>query len=409
VVLAVTGAEALYADRGHFGAMPIRQTWFTIVMPCVVLSYLGQSALILAHPDTIRSPFYLLVPSGGRIAMVLLATLATIIASQAAITGSFSIARQAVQLGFLPRLKITHTSEIEGQIYVPLISWSLAVGVAALVLIFQRSEKLADIYGVAVTGTFILDTILFLAVARYLWHTAKWKLWLTGALFLIVEVSFFSSNLSKVAHGAWFPLCVGLVVATVMVTWRKGRQILTRSRIEEEGSLDDFLYQVRMTDPPLHRVGNVAVYLSPGKETTPLALKADVDHHGVFHDKVLIVSIQPVSVPHVDEQDRIVVQTLGSGLFKILHVTLLTGYHDRANVPAALALARKRGLLMRNLDLEHASYFVSRMTITPTSGSGMRRWRKKLFIGMARNATSPMESFGLPIDRTVVVASKVAM
>jgi KUP system potassium uptake protein len=407
VVLAVTGAEALYADRGHFGAIPIRQTWFTIVMPAVMLCYLGQGALILAHPSTIVNPFYLLVPSGGRIAMVFLATAATVIASQAAITGSFSIARQAVQLGFLPRIKISHTSQMEGQIYVPLISWALAAGVAGLVLIFQHSEKLADIYGVAVTGTFILDTILFLAVAHYLWHTAKWKLALTGALFLVVEVSFFSSNLTKVAHGAWFPLCVGLVVATVMVTWRHGREILTRNRTEEEGSLDDFLYEVRMADPPLHRVQNVAVYLSPGKATTPLALKADVEHHGVFHDKVLIVSIDSVSVPHVDEHDRFLVETLGSGLFKILHVTVRTGYRDHTDVPEALALARKRGLLMRNLDLEHASYFVSRMTITPTSQSGMARWRKRLFIAMARNATSPMEHFGLPVDRTVVVASKV--
>ena len=409
VVLAVTGAEALYADRGHFGAMPIRQTWFMIVMPAVVLCYLGQGALILAHPNTIVNPFYLLVPSGGRIAMVILATMATVIASQAAITGSFSIARQAVQLGFLPRVRIHHTSEMEGQIYIPLISWGLAVGVAGLVLVFQRSEKLADIYGVAVTGTFILDTILFLAVAHYLWNTAKWKLVLGGAVFLIVEVSFFSSNLTKVAHGAWFPLCIGLIVATVMVTWRHGREILTRNRIEEEGSLDSFLYEVRMADPPLHRVRNVAIYLSPGKETTPLALKADVEHHGVFHDMVLIVSIEPVSVPHVYEDKRFVVETLGSGLFKILHVTIRIGYRDRINVPAALALARKRGQLFRSLDLEHASYFVSRMTITPNSNSGMRRWRKKLFITMARNATSPMDAFKLPIDRTVVVASKVEM
>jgi KUP system potassium uptake protein len=407
VVLAVTGAEALYADRGHFGATPIRQTWFMIVMPGVVLCYLGQGANILAHPGAIVNPFYLLVPSGGRIAMVFLATIATVIASQAAITGSFSIARQAVQLGFLPRLKITHTSKIEGQIYVPLISWALAAGVAGLVLVFQHSEKLADIYGVAVTGTLMLDTILFLAVAHYLWHAAKWKLVVMGALFLTVEVSFFTSNLTKVAHGAWFPLLVGLVVATVMVTWRRGREILTRNRTREEGSLDEFLYQVRMADPPLHRVRNVAIYLSPGKETTPLALRADVEHHGVFHDKVVIVSIVSVSVPHVDPQDRFVVQTLGSGLFKILHVTIRTGYRDGTNVPAALALARKQGQLFRNLDLEHASYFVSRMTITPIDRSGMARWRKRLFVMMARNATSPMEHFGLPIDRTVVVASKV--
>ncbi len=409
VVLAVTGAEALYADRGHFGAAPIRMTWFGVVFPAVMLSYLGQAALILAHPRTITNPFYLLVPSGGRIAMVFLATAATIIASQAAITGSFSIARQAVQLGFLPRLKIRHTSELEGQIYLPVVSWGLAIGVAALVLTFQRSSSLADIYGVAVTGTFVLDTVLFLAVARSMWHTAVWKLTLLGALFLTVEVSFFSSNLTKIGRGAWIPLGIGLVVAVVMVTWRRGAEIVTRNRNEEEGSLDKFLYRLRMSDPPLHRVPKVAIYLSPGKLTTPLALRADVEHYGVLHDKVLIVSVEPVSVPHVEPQDRFAVETLGSGLFKVIHVTIHTGYQDSPNVPQSLALARKRGLLQRNLDLEHASYFVSRMTITPTAEPGMRGWRKKLFIALARNAASPIDHFGLSADSTVMVGSQVGL
>ncbi len=409
VVLAVTGAEALYADRGHFGAGPIRLTWFAIVFPAVLLSYLGQGAMILAHPHTISNPFFLLVPSGGRIAMVFLATAATIIASQAAITGSFSMARQAVQLGFLPRIKILHTSELEGQIYVPLVSWGLAVGVAALVLIFRSSTSLAEIYGVAVTGTFILDTVLFLVVARNLWSTAKWKLALLGGLFLSVEISFFSSNLTKIDHGAWIPLGAGLLAAIVMVTWRRGREIVTANRTREEGPLQDFLYSVRMADPPVQRVRNVAIYLNPGKLTTPLALKADVEHHGVFHEKVLIVSVDPVSIPHVDPEDRFAVETLGSGLFKITHVTVRTGYRDKTYVPAALALARKRGLLPRNLDLEHASYFVSRIRISATADPGMRRWRKLLFIAMARNAASPIEHFGLPVERTAIVGSNIGV
>ncbi|HZU60855.1 MAG TPA: KUP/HAK/KT family potassium transporter [Solirubrobacteraceae bacterium] len=409
VVLAVTGAEALYADRGHFGASPIRRTWFGIVFPAVLLSYLGQAALVLSHHQDIRNPFYLLVPSGGRIAMVFLATAATIIASQAAITGSFSMARQAVQLGLLPRLKIAHTSETEGQIYVPLVTWGLAAGVIALVLIFRRSSSLAEIYGVAVTGTFILDTLLFLAVARSLWRTATWKLVLLGAVFLTVEVCFFSSNLTKVGHGAWIPLCAGVIAAVLMLTWRRGREIVTHNREATEGSLQDFLYRVRMADPPVHRVHNVAVYLSPDKRTTPLALKAEVEHHGVFHDKVLIVSIEPASVPRVDPQDKFAVETLGSGLFKILHVTLRTGYRDSSDVPAALALARKRGLLQRNLDLEHASYFLSRITITPSSDHQMRRWRKLLFTAMARNSASPIEHFNLPVNRTVTVGSQIAL
>ncbi len=409
VVLALTGAEALYADRGHFGATPIRLTWFGIVMPAVVLSYLGQSALILAHPRAVSNPFYLLVPSGGRVAMVFLATAATIIASQAALTGSFSIARQAVQLGFLPRLKIRHTSRLEGQIYVPIINWILAVGVGALVLIFQHSVRLAAIYGVAVTGTFVIDTVLFLSVARSVWRTAAWKLAILGTILLAVEISFFSSNLSKVDHGAWLPLCVGLATATLMVTWRRGAMIVTRNRTNEEGSLEDFLYSLRMADPPLHRVATVGVYLSPGKSTTPLALRADVEHYHVLHDKVLIVSIETMGVPHVDVQDRFAVEILGQGLFKVIHVTIHAGYQDRTNVPAALALARKRGLLERALDLEHASYFVSRITITPTPDPEMSRWRKLIFTAMARNAASPIEAFGLSPDRTVMVGSQIAI
>ncbi|MBV9048439.1 MAG: KUP/HAK/KT family potassium transporter, partial [Solirubrobacterales bacterium] len=409
VVLAVTGAEALYADRGHFGAGPIRFTWFLIVFPAVVLSYLGQAALIRAHPSTIENPFYFLVPSGGRIAMVFLATVATIIASQAAITGSFSVAKQAVQLGFLPRLRIVHTSKLEGQIYVPLINWSLCIGVAALVLWFKHSSKLANIYGVAVTGTFVLNTLLFLAVSRALWRTPKWRLIPLGALFLTVEVSFFLANIAKIGHGAWLPLGVGLVIAMVMVTWRRGREIVTINRTDQEGSLDEFLRGAREADPPLCRLPGTAIFLNPSKQTTPLALRAEVEHNHAFHNKVVIVSVDPISVPHVDEVDRCGVEWLGQGLFKVQHVTLRVGYQQKANVPAALALARKRGLLERNLDLEHASYFVSRMTITPTDAPGMNRWRKRLFIAMARNGTTPVEAFGLPTSRTVMMGSQVGL
>ncbi len=409
VVLAVTGAEALYADRGHFGARAIRLTWFGVVFPAVLLCYLGQSALILAHPADIRNPFYLLVPEPLRIPMVFLATIATIIASQAAITGSFSIARQAVQLGFLPRIKITHTSDTEGQVYVPVISWILAVGVIALVLVFQRSGALADIYGVAVTGTFALDTILFLAVARGMWHMAKLKVALIGVVFLTVELSFFASNVSKVSHGAWIPLGVGLLTAVLMLTWRRGQEVVTRNRTEEEGPLDEFLYKVRMADPPIYRAKSVAVYLSPSKDTTPLGLKAHVERHNVFHEKVVIVSIEPVGVAHVDKPDQLLAETLGSGLFKIKHITLRAGYHDKTDIPAALVHARKRGMLDRNLDLEHASYFISRITISPTESHDMSRWRKFLFVGMARNAASPIDSFHLPVDRTATVGALIGV
>ena len=413
VVLCCTGAEALYADRGHFGATPIRMTWFGIVLPAVMLSYLGQAAWTLQHPKATRTdsfdPFFQLFPHSLLVPVVILATLATIIASQAALTGSFSVAKQAVQLGFLPRIRIVHTSELEGQIYVPLINWFLCAGVVTLVLVFKSSTRLADIYGVAVTGTFILDTTLFVAVARSLWKTPKWRLALMASVFYVVEVAFFTSNLTKVTHGAWLPLCVGLLVATVMVTWRKGRDTVTHNRTEHEGSLDDFLEALCTAKPPVVRLPGTAIFLNPGKKTTPLALRAQVEHNHAFHEKVLIVSMDPVSIPRVDKADRFVAEKLGKGLFKITHLTIRIGYHDSWKVPQALALARKQGFLDRNLDLEHASYFVSRMTIVPTNASGMARWRKTLFIGMARNATSPIDTFGLPSPRTVMTGSQVAI
>jgi KUP system potassium uptake protein len=409
VVLCVTGAEAFYADRGHFGASPIRRTWFFIVFPAVLLSYLGQGALILAHHGDLKSPFYLLAPHSLLIPMVVLATVATIIASQAAITGAFSVARQAVQLGFLPRLNIRHTSQLEGQIYVPVINWLLAAGVVALIVGFQRSSRITEIYGVAVTGTFVLDTVLFLAVARSLWKTPRWRLVILGVLFLTVELAFFAANLAKIEHGAYLSLLVGLAFAFLMITWRKGREIVTSNRVTKEGPLDEFLEGLCNADPPINRVPGTAIFLNPGKQTTPLALRTEVERIHALHEKVIIVSLEPVSIPHVDPVDRFSVERLGRGLFKIVYVTIRVGYRDPNNVPEALALARKRGLLERNLDLEHASYLLSRITITPTPDPGMSRWRKHVFLAMARNAASPIELFGLPADRTVSMGSQVAV
>jgi KUP system potassium uptake protein len=409
VVLAVTGAEALYADRGHFGASPIRMGWFGLALPALVLNYLGQGVLILHHPRTAINPFFLMVPGWGRFPMLLLATAATIIASQAVISGSFSVAKQAVQLGFLPRLTIRHTSKQEGQIYVPVVNWGLCVGVSALVLAFRSSSQLGNMYGVAVTGTFVLNTLLFLAVARALWGTSKWKLVPLGALFLTVEVSFFSSNVAKIFHGAWLPLAVGLVIATVMITWRKGAELVTRSRTEQEGELQEFLDDLAAAKPPVRRVPGTAIFLNPDRGHTPLALRAEVVHTHALHEKVLIVSLETVSVPHVDRSHRFAVERLGSGLFRIFHVTARIGYQDKSDVPEALQLCRKLGLLDRNLDLEHASYFVSRITITPTDAPGMQHWRKQVFITMARNAANPIEHYGLPSDRTVIMGSQVAL
>jgi KUP system potassium uptake protein len=260
---------------------------------------------------------------------------------------------------------------------------------------------------VAVTGTFILDTLLFIAVARALWRTPKWRLALLGVLFLTVEVAFFSSNMAKIAQGAYLSLAVGLAIASVMVTWRWGFQRVTRNRTEQEGSLSDFLGEVCTTRPPLVRLPGTAVFPNPGKQTTPLALRAQVEHNHAFHEKVLIVSLDPVAIPHVNPEDRFSAEILGQGLFKIVALTVRVGYRDRSNVPELLALARKRGLLERNLDLEHASFFVSRMTIVPSHGTGLTAWRKRLFIAMARNANSPIDHFGLPSQRTVMIGRQV--
>ncbi|MBV9798032.1 MAG: KUP/HAK/KT family potassium transporter [Solirubrobacterales bacterium] len=414
VVLAVTGAEALYADRGHFGAGAIRLGWFVVALPALVLNYLGQGVWILHHPQardntSTFNPFFQMLPHWSLWPGVVLATVATVIASQAVISGTFSVAKQAVQLGFLPRMRIRHTSRVEGQIYVPIINWALCIGVVVLTLVFRNATSLGDIYGVAVTGTFILNTVLFLAVARLLWGTSKRKLAPVAVLFLTVEVAFFSSNIAKVEHGAWLPLVIGLVISLVMINWRRGQEIVTRNRVAQEGPLDEFLDGLATRKPPLLRTPGVAVFLCRDKDTTPLAMRAAVDHTHTLHDKVVIVSVDTVGIPHVDPFDRCSAEVRGRGLFKVMHLTTRVGYADKLNVPEVLVLARKQGLLERSLDLEHASYFVSRIAITPTDDPGMKSWRKHLFIAMARNASSPIEHFGLPGDRTVMMGSQVAV
>ena len=376
VVLCCTGAEALYADRGHFGASPIRMTWFAVVFPAVMLSYLGQAAFILSHPRSVNSPsfnpFFQLIPHSMLVPMVVLATLATIIASQAALTGSFTVAKQAVQLGFLPRLRIIHTSNLEGQIYVPLVNWFLCAGVAALVLVFQSSNRLGDIYGVAVTGTFILNTILFLAVARALWRTPKWRLAILGALFLTVEVAFFTSNLAKIADGAYLSLAVGLVIAVVMMTWRRG----PRHRHQEPypASRGRSTSSWRASARPSRRSSACRAPPStsaPARRRPRSRCARSFEHNHAIHERIIIVSVTPVSIPRVDRADRFTSERLGKGVFKVTHINVRVGYRDGWNVPEALALARKLGFLERNLDLEHASYFVSKMTIVPTAAKGM--------------------------------------
>jgi KUP system potassium uptake protein len=340
--------------------------------------------------------------------MLFLATAATIIASQAAISGSFSVARQAVQLGFLPRLKIQHPSELEGQIYVPLINWALCVGVVVLVLIFRSADRLGDIYGVAVTGTFILNTLLFLAVARSLWGESRRKLVPIAVLFLTVEVGFFAANIAKVEHGAWLSLAIALLLSAVMVNWRRGQVVVSRNRAAREGSLSGFLASLPSAEPPVSKVPGVAVFLNPDKRTTPIALLAEVRYTRTFPQRALSVSVDTVSIPHVDEYERFTVERIGDE-FQVFHVTVRVGYHDALDVPAALRECRKQGLLERNLDLENAAYFLSRIAITPTDAPAIRRFRKRVFIAMARNAASPIDAFRLPRESTVIVGSQIPL
>jgi KUP system potassium uptake protein len=278
-----------------------------------------------------------------------------------------------------------------------------------LIVAFQSSSRLADMYGVAVTGTFVLNTLLFLAIARSIWHLSKWKLVLLGVLFLTVEVAFFSSNLAKIGHGAWLPLAVGLLITLLMITWRRGRVIVTRNRTAQEGSLQQFLVELAARKPPLPRVPGTGIFLSPGKDTTPLALRAEVEFNHVLQERIVIVSLDSVHVPHVSPSDRFAVVYLGRGRCKVAHLTVRVGYQDSLNVPQALALARKRGHLPRNLDLENASYFLSRITIAPDGNRNMPPWQKALFLGLARNAASPIEMFGLPDGRTVEMGSEVSL
>lgn len=407
VVLVITGAEALYADMGHFGRAPIRRAWFLVVFPALTLNYLGQSGLILRDANADTNPFFLLLPHWARIPMVVLATAATVIASQAVISGAFSMSRQAVQLGFLPRMGIRHTSEREiGQIYVPVINWVLFVAVAALVVAFGSSGKLASAYGVAVTGMFLITTSLLLAVARHKWEWPTWRIAVLGAVLGTVEVLFFAANVSKVLHGGWLPLAIAAVVSTILSTWRRGREIVTRNRTNEEGPLKDFIDWLHSEHPRVERVRGTAVFLSATPKTTPLAMRANVEHNHVLHESVVIVSVDTLGVPHVDEDERVRVDDLGYADDGIAHVSARYGFQDDPDIPRALGLAEERGL-ERPLDIDDATYFMSQIRLHPTDVPGLRRWRKRLFVALARNASSPVDYFRLPEDRTIIMGSHI--
>jgi KUP system potassium uptake protein len=341
---------------------------------------------------------------------VLLATVATVIASQAVISGAFSVTHQAVQLGFLPRVTVRHTSRREiGQIYVPAINAILFVVVLAIVIGFGSSGALASAYGVAVTGTFILNTVLFLAVARLLWHRSRRLIALGAAVFLTMELSFFAANLTKVVHGGWLPLAIAAIVFTLLMTWRRGREIVSANRMREEGPLRDFIDRLDGRYPAVQRVPGTAVYLNSHPQTTPLALRANVEHNHVLHQRVIILSIKTERIPHVYHADRLTCDDLGHSADGITGLIVRFGFQDAQNVPAMLHLAVRRRLLEGSIDLDETSYFLSQITIVPTRAHGMNPWRKRLFLALARNAANPVGYFRLPDDRTVTMGERVSL
>jgi KUP system potassium uptake protein len=407
IVLAITGAEALYADMGHFGRPPIRRAWFFVVFPALILNYLGQGALLLRQPSGRANPFFLLLPHWAQVPMVVLATAATVIASQAVISGAFSVSRQAGQLGLLPPLRVRQTSEHEaGQIYLPLVNAALFLGVLALTLGFRSSERLATAYGVAVTGALLVDTILLIVVARALWHWPVWRLALLAVGFGAVELTFFTANLTKVVHGGWLPLFIALLVFTTMSTWQRGRIVATERRKEQEGPLQDFVESLR--ENPVQRVPGTAVFPHAGKATTPLALRANVEHNKVLHEHVVIVSAVAENVPHVPPDRRLTVDNLGYDDDGIVHLTLSYGFSDTPDIPEALREACKKGGEV-DLDPDQASYFLSRATIERGAGKEMASWRKLVFITLTHNAASPADYFNLPGERTVMMGTRIAL
>jgi KUP system potassium uptake protein len=408
IVLTVTGAEALYADMGHFGRPPIRRAWFLFVFPALALNYMGQSALILRNPKAIENPFFLLLPDWAQLPMVFLATVATVIASQAVLSGAMSVSRQAVRLGFLPRLVVHHTSQEEGQVYVPAVNWGIFAAVVALVVGFGSSQHLASAYGIAVTGTLAIDTILFFFVVRAMWHRPMWLVVAGAGAFLTVDLTFFSANLTKVLHGGWFPLTIAAVVFTVLTTWQKGREIVTANRTREEGPLREFIDEIHELDPQLFRCPGTAVYLNANKDTTPLAMRATVEHNHALHSTVVIVSIETMKVPHVEPSERLEIDDLGYRDDGITQIVGRFGFQDRTDVPQLLRQAAEAGL-ESDVDLSNPSYFLSRISILAGESPAMPKWRKKLFLTISRNAANPVETFLLPDDRTVVMGSHIEL
>jgi KUP system potassium uptake protein len=400
VVLVVTGGEALYADLGHFGKRPIRIAWYGAVMPALVLNYFGQGALLLRDPTAIKNPFFLIAPEWAEIPLFVLATLAAIVASQALITAAFSVTKQAIQLGILPRMRILHTSVRDtGQIYVPFINWMLFAFVVVAVSFFGSSSKLAGAYGVAVTIDMTITTVMTFFVIRYGWKYPLPLCILATIFFFIIDVAFLASNLLKLLAGGWFPLAIGVAMFTLMLTWRQGSALL-RERLRDEAiSLQDFLDAV-FVHPPT-RVSGTAVFMTPDPGLTPTAMMHNLKHNKVLHERNLFVTVRHHDVPWVGFNQRLEVQPLGHDCWA---VTLNFGFKNEPDVPQALSLLKTHGVVLEDMD---TSYFLSRDIVIPTLGQGMSMWREKLFASMHRNAAAAADFLRLPTNRVVELGSKV--
>jgi KUP system potassium uptake protein len=402
VFLAVTGAEALYADLGHFGRGPIQVAWVAIVLPALALNYLGQGALVYAHPRALENPFFLMYPDWALIPMVVLATVATVIASQAVITGAYSLSSQAIQLGLLPRLEVRHTSAQQaGQIYMPRVNGLLLVGVLLLVALFRSSSALASAYGIAVTGTMVVTCMMAFIV---IWRMWRWSPLAAAALiapFLFIDLTFLAANMLKVVQGGWVPLALGGLVMLVMYTWRRGTRILFAKTRRLETPLDD-LVRILEKKPPL-RVPGTAVFLTSDPKSAPTALLHSLKHYKVLHEKNVILSVETTHTPRVEPDKRVRIEPVGATFTRVM---LRFGYMETPNIPRQLAIARKLGW---HFDIMSTSFFLSRRTLRPAPHSGMPRWQDRLFITLARSANDATDYFQIPTDRVVEVGTQVTV
>jgi KUP system potassium uptake protein len=403
VFLAVTGAEALYADMGHFGKAPIRAAWLWLAFPCLALNYLGQGSLVLDHPASRHNPFWDMVPTFAYWPVLLMATVATVIASQAVITGAFSMTQQAVQLGLLPRLDIKRTSETQaGQIYVPAVNSFLLVGVLILLVMFQSSHKLASAYGIAVTGAMFVDTLLAYVVLRLVW---KWNLWQTAALLIplaMIDLVFIASNMLKIPDGAWLPLAFGAVLVLVMWTWTRGAQILTDKTRRDSVPLVDLMEILRARAP--HRAPGTAIFLTSDPDMTPVALMHNLKHNKVLHERNVILTVRTAETPRVADEDRVRTQAINADFKK---VEIFYGFMESPNVPKALAILRKQQGL--KFDIMATSFFLGRRSIVPSANSGMPLWQDRIFIFLMKNATNPTDFFKIPPGRVVELGAQVTV